>query len=206
MKAVSFDFWGTLMVSNPDFKKAQANLAKEFFNIDEQEFHNSKNNIKKQVDYLVESAGLQLERVILYRKLIPNLNIKDCENFIRYSDELFLKHPPILREPETDIISILKEKGYRVYISSNTVFIYGKTLSKVIFDNFGIIHKNCKFSDETQGLVSKPSREMFDFEIKPDWHIGDNLITDGASEEFGIKHYHINNKQNFKTFLENENI
>ena len=204
MKAVSFDFWGTLMISNPEFKKAQSKLVQEFTNLDEARWSETKNLAKKRLDELVEKTGIHPPRDNSYLMILQNLSLKERESFIKYSDELFLKYPPLKREPETDIVSILREKDYRVYISSNTVLIYGDVLSKVIFDNFGIIKKNCNFSDEVG--VSKPRKEMFDFKIRPDFHIGDNLITDGASESFGIDHYHINKQQNFKTFLQNGNI
>lgn len=199
MKSISFDFWGTLMVSNPEFKKAQTKLVQEFTSLSESRWFESKELAKKRLDQLVEKTGIHPPRNNTYMAILQNLSLKERESFIKYSDELFLKHPPILREPETDIVSILRENDYRVYISSNTVLIYGNVLSKVIFDNFGIIAKNCNFSDEVG--VSKPRKEMFNFEIKPSFHIGDNIITDGASNLFGIEHYHINKQQNFKTFL-----
>lgn len=204
MKAISFDFWGTLMISNPEFKKAQSKLVREFTNLSEAQWTKEKTQIKKELDELVEATGIHPPRMNTYTKLLSTFNLQEIKDFISYSNELFLKYPPLIREPETDIVSILREKDYRVYISSNTVLIYGDVLSKIIFDNFGIIRKNCNFSNEIG--VSKPRKEMFEFPIKPTWHIGDNELTDGASENFGIKHYHINNEQNFKTFLQDGNI
>lgn len=202
-RSCCFDVWGTLLISNPEFKKAQSKLVQEFTSLSEAQWFETKNLAKKRLDSIVETTGVHPSRESTYLKILPTLSIRERRDFIKYSDELFLKHPPLLREPETDIVSILREKDYRVYISSNTVLIYGDVLSKVIFDNFGIIKKNCNFSDEVS--VSKPRKEMFNFEIKPTWHIGDNEITDGASENYGIKHYHINNQQTFKSFL-HENI
>lgn len=199
-KSISFDFWGTLMVSNPNFKTAQQKLYKEFTGNNPQIFADRRRGIKIELDALVEATGVQ-PKSEYFQRLLPELNLKQIKEFNSYSEELFLKNPPILREPETDIIEELRRLDYRIYISSNTIFISGNILGKVIYDNFGIVKKNCNFSDLVG--VSKPSKEMFDFEIKPTSHIGDNLITDGASENFGIKHYHINKEQNFNTFLEN---
>lgn len=200
-KSISLDVWGTLLKSNPEYSVQQEKLVKEFFDV---ENWREKKKIIKIMIKKDEEMGIQSNRLEKYRQILPNISVRDLRSFIKYSDELFLKYPPILKEPDTDIVSILKEKGYKCYISSNTTLIYGDVMSKVIFDNFGIIHQNCKFSDEVG--VTKPRPEMFSFSIKPTYHIGDNLITDGASERFGIKHYHINDKQNFKTFLENEGI
>lgn len=200
MKAISFDFWATLMVSNPDFKKAQEKLYTEFTGNDSKIFSSRRRVIKNELDSLVELTGVQPNSDSYFWQLLPELTLNERRDFNHYSAELFLKHPPRLREPETNIVEELRRLGYRVYISSNTIFIGGDTLAKVVYENFGIIYKNCNFSDIVG--VSKPSGRMFEFEVKPDFHIGDNLITDGASEKFGIKHYHINQEQNFKTFLE----
>lgn len=202
-KAISFDVWGTLVKSNPQFKLEQYKLVKEYKDISWEDWTMKKIIVKTEADDMVERLGVHLDRMELYGKLLTDLSGKDKKDFINYSNELFLKFPPILREPDCDLISILKERDYRIYISSNTVLIYGDVLGKIIYDNFGIIKKNCNFSDQLG--VSKPDGKMFQFPIKPDWHIGDNIITDGTSEKFGIKHYHINEKQNFKTFID-ENL
>lgn len=199
MRAISWDVWGTLLISNPQFKLEQYKLVKEYKDISWEDWNKSKTVLKKEADDIVEKHGVHLDRMDLYKKLL-GLSGKDTKDFISYSNELFLKFPPILREPDCDLISILKERDYRVYISSNTVLIYGDILGQVIYDNFGIIKKNCNFSDQIG--FSKPDEKMFKFPIKPDWHIGDNIITDAASEKFGIKHYHINEQQDFKTFID----
>lgn len=200
MKSISFDFWATLMVSNPNFKKAQEKLYKEFTGNNPQIFSDRRRGIKNELDALVEATGVQPKSEEYFKRLLPELTIKEIKDFNVYSSELFLKNPPILREPEIDIIEELRKLDYRVYLSSNTIFISGDTLAKVVYDNFGLVKKNCKFSDIVG--VSKPDGKMFKFDVKPTWHVGDNLITDGASEKFRIKHYHINKEQNFKTFLE----
>lgn len=199
MKAVSFDLWGTLIVSNPEFKVKQGELVKEFTGKDCKTFTENKNKAKKEIDNLVESQGIHPDRSRYYKTLLPQLSWREIDEFIQYSDRLFLEYRPQKREPETDIVQILRDKDIKSYISSNTVFIYGNVLKEVIYDYFKIIKTNCKFSDELG--YSKPDKCMFDFPIKPLFHIGDNIITDGASEKYGIKHYHINDKQNFKTFL-----
>lgn len=198
MKAISFDLWGTLIRSNPEFSKAQESLVKEFTEIEN--WKELKENAKVYISSQ-ELLGIHVDRDKILRPLL-NLSLKDYRSFIEYSNELFLKNPPLLKD--FDVVSILRDKGYRCYISSNTTFIYGDTLAKVVYDNFGIIKNNCNFSDELG--VSKPNEQMFNFQIKPTYHIGDNLITDGASENFGIEHYHINSEQNFNTFLEHARI
>ena len=48
----------------------------------------------------------------------------------------------------------------------------------------------CNFSDIVG--VSKPNGKMFTFKTNPKIHIGDNPITDGACEKYGIKFININ--------------
>lgn len=202
-KAISIDLWGTLIVSSPLYKAKQSELAKEFLPtpID---WYDEKNNMKLALDNEVELTGCQPNRVDNYRKLLGNCSIKKADDFIQYSNELFLQYPPLIKDRETDIVNVLRSKDIRVYISSNTVFVYGDVLAKIVYQNFGIIKANCNFSDEIG--VSKPNGKMFDFEIKPTYHLGDNLVTDGAANTFGIEHYLIKGNQNFKTFLDYANI
>lgn len=197
MKAVSFDLWGTLVKSNSDFSFHQEALVREFTEIEN--WKDSKRELKTLIAQN-EIRGIHTPRENVYKSFFKDFSLKELEDFINYSNELFLKYPPLTREPETDIISILRDRGIRCYISSNSTLIYGDVLSKLVYEKFGIIRKNCRFSDEVK--ATKPDAKMFEFPIKPDFHIGDNAITDGASVNFGIEHYHINEKQNFKTFLD----
>lgn len=194
-QAISFDIWNTLLTSNPEFKSQQIKLAKEFGIID---FAAKKETAKKTIDNIVEESGIHPDRIYYYKNLFPQLSYKQVEEFIEYSNHLFLLYPPNLKCSGTKATIKQLKENYRVYISSNTVFIYGDTLGKVIYDYFGIIKSNCNFSDEIG--VSKPHGKMFEFKTKPIYHVGDNLITDGAAEKFGIKHYHFNDKQNIITF------
>jgi len=166
MKAISFDLWGTLIVSNPVFKTKQSELAKEFTGMKTEDFFTAKNLVKKQIDHLVETTGKHFERRDFYKNIFPNLSLKCVDEFIEYSDQLFLKHKPLLREEETNIIQELRDKDYKIYISSNTVFIYGDILKKIVYDYFGIIKSNCKFSDEvcfTLGYAKNAPRMYVDF-------------------------------------------
>jgi len=184
MKTVSFDVWGTLLKSNPKFKIAQGNLAKSFTGCDPEDFLRRKSEMKKQLDEEVESTGNQPDRFKNYKKLFPELNLREINSFIEYSDKLFLKYPPIVIEEGKQNVDFYKNLGYVILISSNTVFIYGDVLSKIIWDEFEIPIQNCNFSDVVGS--SKPSSEMFKFKVTPTFHIGDNSITDGSCGKVGI--------------------
>lgn len=191
-KIISLDFWGTLAFSNLEFKKAQYVLIKNYIpDISFSEFIDKFKEVKLQVDAMVESTSRQPNRIKLYSEMFPNWSQVDILSFINYSNELFLKYPPILMKGTSAWIDGLREKNYILYISSNTVFINGDVLSKFIFNELGIVHSNCNFSDELG--VSKPNKLMFtQFPFKPDFHIGDNPLTDGKCLDYGIEFININ--------------
>lgn len=203
IKSVSFDVWGTLVKKNPEFSIHQEKLVKEFVFIDDWK------GVKEKAKIIIkenELKGIHTDRVFVYKNLLPSLSIKQIENFIDYSNELFLKYPPIVPQSSRDLVSYFKEQDVRCYVSSNTALVYGDVISKIIYNEFGIIKSNCKFSDGVG--VCKPSEEMFQFPIKPLFHIGDNIITDGASEKFGVKylHYSIKDNTNLNKFFENAKV
>ena len=184
-KAISLDFWGTLCVSNPLFKENQFKLLNEFDESITLEYWLSKKKYyKKLADFEAENRGGQLERLMLNKLIFPNWTTKDIKQFMLLSDELFVEYPPINNLP-TLFIDKARQAGYVIYISSNTVFTSGLALSRVIYDKFAIPKVNCKFSDEIG--KAKIDALMFDFEIKPKFHIGDNPKTDGACELYGIR-------------------
>lgn len=190
-KIICFDFWGTLMTSNPSFKAAQYSLAKEYLSdLTKEDWLERKSRNKKIADTLAETKGLHVSRNESYSDIL-GIDIRRMNEFIHYSNELFLKHPPIINSPFNSLLSmeLLRSKGYRLHVSSNTVLIHGDILSQVIFDNFGIVKSNCLFSDEVG--FSKPNPLMWKFPKKPDFHVGDNILTDGKSVEQGIPFVHV---------------
>jgi FMN phosphatase YigB (HAD superfamily) len=185
VKAISLDFWGTLCVSNPEFRENQFKLLNE---VDEsitlEYWLSQKVYYKKLADIEAETRGEQLDRLNLNKLIFPKWNTADIEKFMSLSDELFVKYPPFNHLPPS-FINTATQAGYTIYVSSNTVFTSGVALSRVIYDKFAIPKRNCKFSDEIG--KAKIDASMFDFEIKPTFHIGDNPKTDGASELYGIE-------------------
>lgn len=189
MKTISYDVWGTLLKSNPDFKMHQSDLAHQFSGINPEDFLVMKDVIKKEFDTIVEQTGIQPDRVEAYRRIFPDLSIKEINSFIYYSDKLFLAYPPELIPDSRQLMWDYLQEGFTPVISSNTVFIHGDVLGKIIWEEFHIPMCQCNFSDILG--VSKPNEKMFNFKIKPTMHVGDNPITDGACEKFGIKFINI---------------
>ena len=185
MKSISLDFWGTLCVSNPRFRENQFKLLRQFDDsITFDYWINKKIYYKKLADAQAEHRGSHIDRLAINKHIFPHWNTKDIEEFMLLSDDLFVKYPPVNHLPSS-FIEEARQAGYLIYVSSNTVFTSGSALSRVIFDKFAIPKSHCKFSDEVG--KAKIDASMFDFEIKPTFHIGDNPKTDGASERYGIK-------------------
>ncbi len=184
MKAISFDFWGTLCLSNPQFRENQFKLLCQFDNsISVDYWLTQKTYYKKLADDEAQTRGGHIDRLELNKLIFPYWHTKDIEEFMLLSDDIFVKYPPFNHLPPS-FIETARQAGYTIYVSSNTVFTSGAALSRVIFDKFAIPKSHCKFSDEIG--KAKIDASMFDFEIKPRFHIGDNPKTDGASERYGI--------------------
>ena len=184
MKAISFDFWGTLCLSNPQFRENQFKLLCQFDNsISVDYWLTQKTYYKKLADDEAQTRGGHIDRLELNKLIFPNWHTKYIEEFMLLSDDIFVKYPPFNLLPPS-FIETARQAGYTIYVSSNTVFTSGAALSRVIFDKFAIPKSHCKFSDEIG--KAKIDASMFDFEIKPRFHIGDNPKRDGASERYGI--------------------
>lgn len=189
-KIISLDFWGTLAKSNPKFKEEQYKIARQYsHDLSLEEFKSRFKLMKAFTDEKVETTGIHPSRNEALHVMFPDWSLKIIEEFIHYSEMLFLKYPPKAIPQMIEQVEKWKNAGHILYISSNTVFIHGETLSKVIFDLFGIVKSNCKFSDEV-GL-SKPEEDMWNFPYKPTHHIGDNPKTDGICVEYGIEFIHV---------------
>jgi FMN phosphatase YigB (HAD superfamily) len=202
MKAISFDFWGTLCVGNPAYKDAQLKVAQEFeLGLTQTEWDSRRKKVKSHADHLAESKGEQVPLLKMYKILLPKCSKKQRKECIKILGKLFVKYPPILII-DKDFMDRLKDAGYRVYISSNTVLTSGKYLSKVIYNHFGIVKSNCNLSDKVGH--AKPNFRMFKFPIKPEYHVGDNVRTDGACQSLGIKYIQVSTKLEYNQIKLNQ--
>jgi FMN phosphatase YigB (HAD superfamily) len=202
---ISFDLWGTLIISNPEFKLNQKKLLLEINSkMDPIKWELDLKIIKNEFNFQVEHYGIHFDRKNIYERSLKEFSEKELADFITKSDELFLRFPPKVRDNSIDMINQLRSKGIKCYISSNTVLIYSNVLETIVYDYFKISAEDCNFSDAIG--VSKPDAKMFNYKNKPAYHIGDNHVTDGACVNSGIEFYHINETQSFKTFLTYANL
>ena len=203
----SFDLWLTLIKSNPDFKLKRDTLFKDFFKIDK-----DLDEVRKVIRHydvlfnkISEKTGNHIEReevfLLMLDALGKDIEAIDGENlnqFFQQVDDLFLNNMPVLlwKNIEEQLIEI-KEKNKTASILSNTAFIHGDSLRKVLghlglADYFSFMI----FSDEVK--ASKPNLRVFEImfdkindfrtlEKKEILHIGDNQIADyDGAKTFGV--------------------
>jgi putative hydrolase of the HAD superfamily len=206
-KHFSFDLWLTLIKSNFQFKEKRNILFINFFSI---------NNDFKEVTEIFQKydvlctdisikTGLHFDFKNIYYLILNDLNfniLKICkgqiEEFYFLSEQLFFQFMPELIYPKISLLlSQIKSEGKTSSILSNTAFIKGSALRKVL--NYYELSQYFSFqlySDEMG--YSKPNELVFKrvFEYSNKFqkvkksdilHIGDNKYTDfeGATK-FGL--------------------
>lgn len=203
VKLISFDMWGTLIKSNPEFKKARAEHVASQTTLHVDTVNEVFNEVKHDADLSVEKYGIQFSTISLYTKIAHKLGYPSPYLLKEKCEELFLENLPILMDDTKEVLQKLKEDGYTIVLSSNTLLIEGKTIAKAL-DKLGIAQyfSDMYFSDQL-GL-SKPNPLFFkhvqeeSLSLKSEiTHVGDNLTTDvvGASQ-FGFNTYQINRLYN----------
>ena len=165
-----------------------------------------------------ESVGFNLDNKEMYLMVLYLLN----ENSIDYSvinidklcDEMenlvFLYPPQILNKKIIPILEILKEKNKTISLLSNTGFIKGETMEKLLE-----MHQIKKYFDfqvySDQHNLSKPNKKIFEIvfnEIlkirKPNiskkdvMHIGDNSTSDiKGAKNYGFSFFKVSDENSF---------
>ena len=204
---LSFDLWLTLIKSHPEFKQKRNLLFRDFFEIE----HGIEkvNEVIRYYDVLCnninEKTGLNIDTYEIYYLILSALNVDLNKNgtdrflqFYGHTEELFLEYKPVLIYSDIEkVFKKVTDEGRSINILSNTAFIKGNTLRKVLeYYNLAEYFKFQIYSDEV-GL-SKPNTEIFQLvfdevskyktiEKKDVLHVGDNSIADYAgATKFGF--------------------
>jgi putative hydrolase of the HAD superfamily len=195
IRHVSFDLWLTLIQSNPLFKRRRAELIADMFH--------PKNMNVEQIDMLIrrkdkifdrhnEMYGVKIPAKYMYLNVLRaidsqshEVDIDDAMWLMQQSNNLLMDYPPqLLNGQIPDILRFLQSATEGLNIGSNTGYVEGEALRKVlkqigIYDFFSFF----VFSDEIQ--ASKPSAAFFravsdraNVSKSNILHIGDNLKTD----------------------------
>lgn len=211
---LSFDLWLTLIKSNPEFKQRRNLLFKDFFEIN----HGIEkvNEVVRYYDVLCntinEKTGLNLDTYEIYYLILSALDVHMDQNgtdrlsqFYDHTEELFLEFKPVLIYPEIQkMFKDVTDQDKTINILSNTAFIKGRTLRKVLQHyELSEYFKFEIYSDEVG--FSKPNQEIFQLvldgietykkiEKKDVLHIGDNPIADyNGALEFGFNAHLLKN-------------
>jgi len=204
----SFDLWLTLIRSNPEFKNKRNLLFKDFFEID-----SSIERVSEVVRYydvlcnnINEKTGLNLSTYEIYYLILNalevDLSLNDVNRlgeFYQETETLFFNYKPELIFPHIKLqFEEIVNEGKSINILSNTGFIKGKSLRKII--SYYELDSSIDFqiySDEVG--FSKPNNKMFQLvfdqvnelrktEKKEILHIGDNSIADyDGAVNFGFE-------------------
>lgn len=197
-KHISFDLWLTLIKSHPEFKEKRNQLFKDFFNI-----QSSIENVASVIRHFDvfcndtnQRTGLNFNTFEIYYLILDALkvNLNEIDTiklnaFYVECETLFLAYKPLLIYEDFAVtLKQLKNHGITTNILSNTAFIKGKTLRKILEFYELTPHFNFElYSDETG--ISKPNPAMFELVYKhcndiqiitksEILHIGDNKIAD----------------------------
>ncbi len=191
---VSFDFWNTLAFSNSTFKIERSLLLSNKKSTTIDIVNDALKSIGTNYNYRIESGGLISQSNELFSEVCETIGIrgkKEITELFETTLELFVKHPPTFSKYLfTVVIPDLKKTGISISITSNTAFIPGKTIRKVLrnaekLDFFDFL----LFSDEEN--CAKPEKKMFDNLLAKKQnsvekkvhkcdilHVGDSVIAD----------------------------
>lgn len=216
-KFVSFDIWGTLIDSNPEFKKQRALKIAKFLktyratynnnSIDELiNFVNSKFSIlKNEYNHLAEELTLGFSTDDVFDKFAIMVDAPSGSGdlFKQINDETFLEHLPIVKDGVIDALNILRLHDVKIILASNTVFVSQKVMKQALnilgiteyvqhhlsSDTLLVSKPNIKFYYEMYKLVHCPINEAI--------HVGDNLGTDIVGPKLvGFKTYYVSEVYN----------
>jgi putative hydrolase of the HAD superfamily len=162
IRHISFDYWNTIYFSNPEFKKERGLYLSRVSQLDTDvvqiavaelsKLHNERALAKKE---LVNSEDLNY-------MLFDKIKIKNNKSkILLHLYELFQKYPPIIRNEFPSLIKKIHDYKITFSILSNTAFIPGKEIRKVLAkDKLLEYFTFFQFSDEVG--FGKPAKSVFE--------------------------------------------
>lgn len=194
----SFDLWLTLIRSHPEFKQQRNILLKDFFRLDNplDEVSATVRHYDVLCNRISELTGLHFDGSQIYCLVlqalgqdISGISRTQLEQFYTETELLFLQYAPQLIHPDIHLLlRQIRDQGKTASILSNTAFIRGSTLDKLLEQYELLQYFTFRlYSDETG--FSKPNKKVFDLlydktatmgirEAKNILHIGDNPEAD----------------------------
>ncbi len=204
----SFDLWLTLIKSNTFYKKKRDCLFRDFFKVDRNVEIVSQTIRKHDLlcNKISEKTGVHICFYEIYYLILSELNrdissigLEDLNEFYDLSEKLFFDNMPELIDSKVQILfKNIKSESKTISLLSNTAFIKGSTLRKVIsYYELSEYFSFQLYSDEIG--FSKPTSRVFESVFdkacqlqalsKTDIvHIGDNKYADfDGAIQYGFK-------------------
>lgn len=213
---ISFDLWKTLIVSHPLYKRSRVELFHNFvlerfdMNVPIDFIANKIRGNELYADTLMEQGGIQYPTDLFLLQLVKKLAVGRA---VSYSDidELKMKlqalieeYPPKLIDGVEETLSLLRSKHIPMVLLSNTTMVNAWQMIRI--NDMWEKYLNHSFYSDREGIC-KPHPHFFNLPFLPlsEWHtspiferedtityhVGDNLITDGACINFGYKFIHV---------------
>lgn len=206
-KHISFDLWLTLIKSNPEFKSKRDQLFIDFFKMEK-----TYDEVSQKIRYydvlcneINQKTGLNIDTFEIYYLILnalqvplENINTEILNEFYIETEKLFLEYKPILLYKDIkEQLEVFKSNNITMNILSNTAFIKGKTLRKILcfyeiesYFSFQIYSDECHFSKPNKAIfdllyaVVNKNKKILKTEIL---HVGDNHIADfQGAKNFGF--------------------
>lgn len=216
-KHISFDLWLTLIKSHPEFKPKRNLLFRDYFAVSKPIEEVSV--IIRKFDILTNAINEKVCRNFntyeIYYLILDALGVdincvtaQDLDGFYTATEDLLMQYKPVLLYSEIpELFRQLQGEGKTMNILSNTAFIKGSSLKKIL-DSHGLGNYFLfqAYSDETG--YSKPGTEMFqyawdnilktgDIQKHEVLHVGDNPLSDQQGAlKFGFDAYLLTNPIN----------
>ncbi|AWG26179.1 HAD family hydrolase [Flavobacterium kingsejongi] len=207
---ISFDLWLTLIRSNPQFKIERNRLFRDFFKI-EKSIEEVSTVIRKYdvlTNYINERVGKNFDTLEIYFLILAALDVdlnaiemKEFDEFYALTESLLLTHKPLLLDEKfPQKLEALHNQGKSMNILSNTAFIKGSSLRKILqhydmeaYFSFQIYSDEAGFSKPNNRIYQLAYDEIVKIkamEKKDIIHVGDNRISDfDGAKKFGFNAY-----------------
>ena len=210
IRGVTFDLWQTLLMDNPELGRARMQVrlegAIEALRGVGEDFDYDRVREAYRQCYRTCHAIREQDRDVSFKEQIEILIRHIDEGLLGrlpeeavdriatiYADSLF-HYPPPPHTYAASVLGLVREKGYRVGLISNTGMTPGVTFRKYM-EQLGILHyfDTLVFSDEVK--LAKPSTEMFHrttealgLPAEQVVHVGDHLFNDvHGARQAGMK-------------------